>query len=287
MSEHPPASSATRADERSTDALTDSPSTALTEGRLLPDRPSTIWYSFLPGRDGGTDTQKQKVRASIDEWTHYANVDFAEVVDAGSADVKIVFDPHDGSWSSVRVDRSGVAAGSPSTNLTWESGTSGTSNERAVIMHEFEHELGLQHENRSAAHGAGDVIDVQAALDIYRAPGGHGSDREVYDQVMSMYNTTDVSSDPLVDEWSIMHKRMIGQEHDIGFNAELSDVDKAYMVLQYPRATPHERAPEWTFEHALDVIRCPDPVRNAILQAKETDVNARGSIDPSNIRRIL
>jgi hypothetical protein len=36
-------------------------------------------------------------------------------------------------------------------------------------------------------------------------------------------------------------------------NHELTDMDKAYMVINYPRTTPHADAPEWTFTHALTV----------------------------------
>jgi len=41
-------------------------------------------------------------------------------------------------------------------------------------------------------------------------------------------------------------------------NQVLSDLDKAYVVITYPRATPHPEAPEWTFDHALDIAKVDD-----------------------------
>jgi hypothetical protein len=36
-------------------------------------------------------------------------------------------------------------------------------------------------------------------------------------------------------------------------NTRLSDMDKAYMVINYPRTTPHPDASTWTLEYALTV----------------------------------
>jgi hypothetical protein len=43
-------------------------------------------------------------------------------------------------------------------------------------------------------------------------------------------------------------------EHiDVPPNDVLSDMDKAYMVVNYPRPTPHASAPNWTLDYALKV----------------------------------
>jgi len=44
-------------------------------------------------------------------------------------------------------------------------------------------------------------------------------------------------------------------------NETLSDLDKAYMTINYPRPTPHPDAPAWTFEHALDVAGVDDATK--------------------------
>jgi hypothetical protein len=44
-------------------------------------------------------------------------------------------------------------------------------------------------------------------------------------------------------------------------NNNLSDLDKAYMVINYPRNNPHDAAQDWTLEHALDVAQVPKNAR--------------------------
>jgi hypothetical protein len=46
----------------------------------------------------------------------------------------------------------------------------------------------------------------------------------------------------------------LNREHiEIDVNTQLSDMDKAYMVINYPRATANPAAPTWTLDHALTV----------------------------------
>ena len=60
---------------------------------------------------------------------------------------------------------------------------------------------------------------------------------------------------------------------DIPENQALSDRDKAYIVLNYPRSVPHEEAPEWTVEYALQVVGVENDVREVILSASHpTDI---------------
>lgn len=48
-------------------------------------------------------------------------------------------------------------------------------------------------------------------------------------------------------------------------NKVLSDVDKAFLVLTYPRTTPHPDAPEWTVGHALETAGVPDEDQREII----------------------
>jgi hypothetical protein len=38
----------------------------------------------------------------------------------------------------------------------------------------------------------------------------------------------------------------------------LSEIDKAYMIINYPRPSAHPNSPKWTFEHALSVAGVKD-----------------------------
>ncbi len=211
----------------------------------------TISYGFLPGIHLGNKVQQDKVRDAIQEWSHYASVRFVEDVDTKSCDIRITFDAGDASWSYVGQDCHALEPQEATMNLASVLPTNAapTVNERAVILHEFGHVLGLLHEHQSPAHG-GTAIDVQAALDLYRSD-RRWSDQQIRDQVADVYNHYDVSNYSHVDVTSIMHhpqpKELTGLGSDVGYNTALSDLDKAYMVVQYPRDKPHPEAPQWTF----------------------------------------
>ena len=73
----------------------------------------------------------------------------------------------------------------------------------------------------------------------------------------------------------------------IGWNLSLSDTDKAYIVLNYPRRQPHEKAPEWTIEYALGKIGAPEEdVIKPILDIVAA-VPAGEEIPAVNIRAVL
>lgn len=258
--------------------------------KLWPDSSQTIYYCFLPGDHVGSNAQQDKVRNAIKEWSHYANVRFVEEVSPARCDVRITFDPNDGSWSYVGLDSRIIEPQDATMNLAWlQASGSMTANERASILHEFGHVLGLLHEHQSPAQG-GTAINPQAALDLYRS-GRHWTDKQIQDEIIDVYNQYDVSNYSQVDVTSIMHcpqpKELTGLDHDIGFNKELSDLDKAYMVVQYPRAQPHPETPQWTFEYALKVIGCPESVAQQLRAAKARGTNQGGFIDPTSIRKIL
>ncbi|SPO47202.1 uncharacterized protein PSANT_04890 [Moesziomyces antarcticus] len=256
------------------------------------DNPQKIYYGFLPGEFAGNELQQGKVRSVIDEWTWYANVQFIEGKNISACDVRIRFNPKDGSWSYVGTDSHTLQLQDATMNLAWvqPSGAVPTKNERAVILHEFGHVLGLLHEHQSPAHGGIAVVNEQAALDMYRT-GQHWPDKQIYDQVINVYKITDVSNFSEVDTTSIMHypqpKELTGLKEDIGYNKELSDLDKAYMVLQYPRDKPHAQAPQWTFDHALAVIKCPESVCQQMRTARAAIKNSDGKTDLSELRKIL
>ena len=55
----------------------------------------------------------------------------------------------------------------------------------------------------------------------------------------------------------------------IPHRTQLSDVDKAYAVVHYHRAIPHRSAPDWTLEHALDVLQITGQLKDQRLESKE------------------
>lgn len=55
---------------------------------------------------------------------------------------------------------------------------------------------------------------------------------------------------------------------NVNVNNRLSDMDKAYMVINYNRNIPNSNAKEWTLEKALDVAGVPPSEQKNILAAR-------------------
>ena len=53
---------------------------------------------------------------------------------------------------------------------------------------------------------------------------------------------------------------------EIKRNQVLDDMDKAYMLINYPRAEAAPETPEWTFEHALDVAGVDATAKATLLE---------------------
>ena len=52
---------------------------------------------------------------------------------------------------------------------------------------------------------------------------------------------------------------------------DLDDLDKAYILINYPRAQAAADTPSWTFEHALNVAKVDSSMKAALLR----DFNAK------------
>ncbi|RFN45094.1 hypothetical protein FIE12Z_10664 [Fusarium flagelliforme] len=188
--------------------------------------PQIIRYFFM----GGNQLQHEKVAQAIEEWTWYANISFMEVFSAEESKVRITFDPNDGSWSYIGRQCDSVPLTEATMNLAWVDKFSHlAANEKAVILHECGHALGLLHEHESPAHRKGAVQNISAALELYKGTQGWTTE-QIYEQVINVYNKSDISNYSQVDIQSIMHypqpKELTGLDQDIPYNAKLSDLDK-------------------------------------------------------------
>ncbi|KAJ4114755.1 hypothetical protein NW768_011309 [Fusarium equiseti] len=255
--------------------------------------PQVICYFFMGGTTRGNKLQHEKVAQAIEEWTWYANVKFMEVSSAKESNVRITFDPKDGSWSYIGRQCDSISTTEATMNLAWlDKFTPITANEKAVILHEFGHALGLLHEHQSPAHGNKAVQDIDAALKLYARTQGW-TKIQIYEQTINVYNKSDITNYAQVDGHSIMYypqpKELTSLDEDIPYNNKLSDLDKAYMILQYPRKNMHPQAEKdgWSIEKALKVIGAPPDVTCKVLDFVKYDRDDFGEISPVNIREVI
>ncbi|KAF8068844.1 hypothetical protein FPV67DRAFT_1668901 [Lyophyllum atratum] len=240
----------------------------LTKVGMLWENGATITYSFF----GGTKNQHDAVNAVIPEWMLYANLNLQGLADNNkTAKVRIAFDPNAGSWSSVGKGALQIKDGI-TMNLGWiDDSATISDNDRGTILHEWGHALGLMHEHQSRARDGTLTLKREEVISYYGATQGWAPSL-IQSQILDVYKADDVSNYSKLDTSSVMMYFMPGRLNDQGItvdvNNKLSDMDKAYMVINYPRDKPDLTAPEWTVEYALEKAGVPLEERTEILKAR-------------------
>ncbi|KAF9460375.1 hypothetical protein BDZ94DRAFT_1266070 [Collybia nuda] len=199
-----------------------------------------ITYRFLNGHP----TQHTKVSITVPEWSRYANITFRRVPDDVPAILTISFEKSWECWRCLGVGTEGAGLEGGHAMALGAVGASRdiTYGERAFILHQFGHVLGLGHEYVCP------IGEPKAALPF------HGS--------MTNYVVPDLNSVMVFPA-----PYALGPEantHQPSPTSSLSQLDKAYMVLTYPRTHVHSQAREWTLNHTLHVFGADAHTSNAI-----------------------
>ena len=196
------------------------------------------------------------VLAVASEWTRFANVRFdagaedfpQDCTNNGKDNIKIAF-AKAGEWSYVGTDSHRFTPSMNLQDLDIEPGVVTPAEFKRLVLHEFGHALGLEHEHQSPEARCDGEIDWTAAVTYYQKLG--------WDADKTRFNLRTLVAGPRLrtteyDPKSIMHYSLPAEIFKNGRNSrcftsvnyELSELDKRAIAFAYPEdksGTSHRR----------------------------------------------
>jgi hypothetical protein len=190
----------------------------------------TLKVRFL---DGSPVLQTRVIDAAI-QWLEYANLKL-EVGDDKKAPVRISF-LQPGSWAYQGKDCLTAPASEPTVNFGWLKDDSPQKEIERVVLHEFGHVLGLQHEHGNPASTL--RWNRQKVYEQLGAPPNHWS-REVVDRnIFTIWPPAYFPVHKVFDRESIMMFELQADffvdKKAITRNGQLSALDKQFVAALYP-----------------------------------------------------
>lgn len=187
----------------------------------------------------GTLAQQNAVKRFAVEWEQFANIKLEFTTDAENSEIRVLFYENWGSWSYVGTDNLFIDKTNPTMNFGWVTGAAADLTEdRAVILHEFGHALGLGHEHQSPIGG----IKWNAEA-VYKELAGAPNfwDKQTVDRnVLIPYNSNQVIGTQLDPRSIMMYPIPASWTLDgfsAGFNSILSELDKSFIASVYQKTT--------------------------------------------------
>jgi hypothetical protein len=208
-----------------------SASTTTAPQNVLWPNGKVIKIAFL---DGEEELQK-KVERYAQEWTKYANLafDFGEYKDA---EVRVSFE-QPGSWSYPGAMALNVPANQPTINLGWLRPNTDEEEIKRVVLQQFGHVIGLLHEMLNPNNTI--PWDKKAVYDLYEGPPNNWTKEQVDRSIFEYWAPGTYPAEKEFDRNSIMlfpvSNELTYGDYEIGWNRELSEGDKAFAAMLYPK----------------------------------------------------
>ena len=194
----------------------------------------TLRVVFLDG-DPAVQT---KVAEIAKEWEQVAHLTL-DFVTSGAAEIRISFLDQGFSWSTVGTDALTVPSTEATMNYGWLEPDTSLREYQRVVRHEFGHALGMIHEHQNPDAQTKIPWDRPKVYAHYAQQGWSQADVDsnifaVYDEDDTNFTTFDPTS---IMQYAVPDSLTVGS-YAIGWNTELSRMDRDFMRAQYPTAAP-------------------------------------------------
>lgn len=191
---------------------------------------TTLGVRFLDG----SPALRERVADVARQWLEFANLDL-EFGDAADAPVRVSFE-QPGSWAYQGKLALQVPDAMPTVNFGWIDERTDDAEVARVVLHEFGHVLGLQHEHGNPASTI--AWNRPAVYEMYGAAPNSWS-RETVDQVIfSIWPPSYFPVKKIFDRASIMMfpqpREHLLEGEPIEANYELSPIDQQFAAALYP-----------------------------------------------------
>jgi hypothetical protein len=202
----------------------------LTGKKWKPGRTLRVWHL------DGDPAIHAKVERFAKKWEKYANIKFQFVAN-GPADIRISYHLDNRSWSYIGTDALTISDDRETMHYGWLKTDTPDTEVRRVVVHEFGHAIGMIHEQSQPMNPI--KWDKAAVYRHYAQLGW--SKAQVDSNVFEQYSkeTTQFSK---YDPTSIMHypvpKEFTTDKKAVGWNTELSTMDKEFIAEIYPKPLP-------------------------------------------------
>ena len=187
--------------------------------------------------DGKAEVQA-KVEAIAKEWEQFANLKL-KFVASGASEIRISFLEKGFSWSTMGTDALTTGASEATMMYGWLEPDTPLREYQRVVRHEFGHAIGLIHEHQNPAAQGQIPWDKPKVYAYYAQQGWSKQDTdfnifEVYAEDSTNHTAFDPTS---IMEYAVPDELTVGS-YAVGWNTELSPLDKSWTKKQYPMGAP-------------------------------------------------